>query len=62
MKKYLVVTSIMLGLIFLWWFSGGTIWGGYVSPSPAEVTLAFVWQNFNLGLATIFETLGNLIK
>ena len=62
MKKYLVVASIMLVLIFLWWFSGGTIWGGYLSPSPAEKTLAFVWQNFNLGLATIFEAIGNFLK
>jgi len=62
MKKYLFATSIMLVLIFLWWFVGGNIMGIYVRPSPAEKTITFVWQNFNSGLATIFESVTNLLK
>jgi len=62
MKKYLFVTSVMLVLIFIWWFMGGNITGIYQKPSPAEKTFVFVWNNFSLGLATVFETLQNLIK
>jgi len=62
MKKYLFAISIMLVLIFLWWFIGGNITGIYVRPSPAEKTVTFVWENFNLGLATVFEALQNLLK
>jgi hypothetical protein len=60
MKAYIFATLAMIFLFFLWWFTGGTIWG-YVKPSPAEELFAFVWENFNVGLATVFETLGNLI-
>jgi len=62
MKKYLFATSVMLVLIFLWWFMGGNITGIYQRPSPAERTIVFIWKNFNLGLATVLEALLNLIK
>ena len=62
MKKYLIVTSIMLGLLFLWWFSGGNIWGFYVTPSPTEKTLAFIGsslKDINYTVANIFYILFN---
>ena len=62
MKKYIFASSIMLVLIFIWWFIGGNITGISTGPSPAEKTFAFFWQNFNLGLATIFEVITNFLK
>jgi hypothetical protein len=62
MKKYLFAGSIVLVLIFFWWFIGGNITGIYIKPSPAEKTFAFLWQNFNLGLATVFEVVNRLLK
>jgi hypothetical protein len=62
MKKYLFAGSITLVLIFLWWFVGGNIAGIYTRPSPAEKSFAFLWQNFNLGLATVFEVITNFLK
>jgi len=62
MKKYLFAGSIILVLIFLWWFVGGNITGIYTRPSPAEKTFVFFWQNFNLGLATVFEVITNFLK
>jgi hypothetical protein len=62
MKKYLFASAVMLALIFLWWFSGGTIWGYQRPAPPAEKALAFVWENFNYGLATIFDAIGNLLR
>jgi hypothetical protein len=61
MTKYLFASTMMLVLIFLWWFSGGTIWG-YQRPAPAQIATTFVWENFNYGLATIFDAVGNLLK
>ncbi len=60
-KPYLLASLVMIVLFFLWWFSGGTIWG-YVTPSPAEQFFAFTWQNFKTGLAVVFDTLGNLFN
>jgi hypothetical protein len=62
MKKYLLAGSIILFLIFLWWFVGGNITGIYTRPSPAAKASAFLWQNFNLGLATVFEAVTNFLK
>lgn len=59
-KSRFYAIGFMLSLLFIWWFSGGTLWG-YARPSPAEETAVFVWENFNTGLATAFETMGNLI-
>jgi hypothetical protein len=61
MKKFLFSLSVMVVLYFIWWFSGGTIWGGYLSNSPYNQTVLFVRENFNLGLATIFKALNNSI-
>jgi hypothetical protein len=62
MKKYFFAGSITLALIFVWWFIGGNIFGTYTSPSPAEKTFVFLWRNFNLGLATVFEVITNFLK
>jgi len=61
MKKYFFVSAVMLCLIFLWWFTGGTIWG-YRQPAPAQKVAAFVWENFNYGLATIFDAISNILR
>jgi hypothetical protein len=61
MRKYLFASVVMLALIFLWWFSGGTIWG-YQRPAPAQEAMAFVLENFNYGLATIFDAIGGLLR
>lgn len=58
MSKSLFYTILVMGaLLFLWWFTGGTLSGYLRSPSPAEKTLQFAWQNFQTGLATVFEAL-----
>lgn len=61
MKKYIFSFSVMLILIFFWWFTGGTLWG-YVRPSPADKAFSFISENFNYGLAAIIEAFRNLIK
>jgi len=61
MKKILFSLSIMIVLYFIWWFSGGTIWGGYIVNSPYQQTVSFVRENFNVGLATILKAFNNSI-
>jgi hypothetical protein len=60
-KSRLYAIGFMFLLLFIWWFSGGTLWG-YARPSPAEEAATFVWKNFNTGLATAFQTMGDLIE
>ncbi len=55
MKAYIFATSITLFLIFIWWFIGGNITGAYIHPSPLSLTISFLLDNFQTGLATIFE-------
>jgi len=62
MKKYIFAGSVTLILIFIWWFIGGSVTGIYAKTSPAEETFGFLWQNFNLGLATVFEVITNFFK
>lgn len=58
MRKSLFYTILVMAfLLFLWWFSGGTLTGYIRYPSPAEKTLQFAWGNFQTGLATVFEAL-----
>ncbi len=61
-KAHLYAALTMIFLFFVWWFLGGTIWGAYLRPSPAERTLAFIFENFQVGLATIFEAFGNILS
>jgi hypothetical protein len=62
MNKSLLFTILtMIVLVFLWWFSGGTVLGQMPS-SPAEKTALFVWQNFNNGLALIFNGVSSLLR
>ena len=51
----------MLFLLFLWWFSGGTIIGAINRPAPFEIFASFAWDNFQTGAATIFEAFSRLL-
>lgn len=56
----LAILSIVV-LVSLWWFSGGSVLG-QLRESPAEKSALFVWQNFNSGLAVIFDAFANLFR
>ncbi|MCS7200923.1 MAG: hypothetical protein NZ822_02130 [Patescibacteria group bacterium] len=60
-KSHLLAFLTMLVLIFIWWFSGGSV-AGQLPSSPAEQTALFVWQNFNNGLAIIFNGFANFLR
>lgn len=62
MNKSLQLAALtMIVLFFLWWFSGGSILG-QTRDSPLEKTTLFAWQNFNNGLAVIFNGFANLLR
>ncbi len=60
-KPLFLTTIIMLFLLFLWWFSGGTIIGAINRPAPFEIFASFAWDNFQTGAATIFEAFSRLL-
>lgn len=60
-KSLQLAILTMIVLIFLWWFSGGSV-VGQLRESPAEKSALFVWQNFNNGLAVIFNGFANLTR
>lgn len=53
---------IMIVLIFLWWFSGGTITGLRQTPAPVDYLTAIFWKNFKTEAATIFEAMSSFFK
>ncbi len=60
MKKSVLYAILTFSfLFFMWWFTGGhIIYGVRLGPSPAEQTFAFIKDNFQTGLAAIFDLLG----
>lgn len=61
-KPVIYTILVMAVLLFLWWFTGGTITGYLKYPSPVEKSAQFAWQNFQTGLANIFEALFKINK
>ncbi len=62
MRKSLVFSILtMIFLFFLWWLSGGTIVNVQRRPAPIETATAFVWENFQVGLATVFDLASRLL-
>ncbi len=54
-KSILYTFGIMIVLLFLWWLSGGNLINIVRHPTPIEVGTAFIWENFQAGVATIFN-------
>lgn len=60
-KSLFLTICVMIFLFFLWWLSGGTLVNIPRHPAPIEVATAFVWENFQVGVATVFDALSNLL-
>lgn len=61
MKKPLFFTIIsMLVLYFLWWLSGVNIIGFKQENAPIDRLAIFFVDNFQTGMATIFEAISSI--
>jgi len=64
LKKYrpLIYTlAVFSFLLFLWWFSGGSLIYGLKKTPPAVQATAFIFKNFQAGTALILNSLVNFL-
>jgi len=61
-KPLIFTLGVMSILLFLWWFSGGSIiYGLKKEPPPSVQATAFIFRNFQAGTAFILNSLADFL-